>query len=126
MSGRVVDAVVDLKFLEERTAVGIKGKGLDWKAWSDGEGRRKDAVEFVIFLLGLVREPRCAKIFVGFPLGDVGGRLVRATISWRMAVSKLEVPRNVLAWVCTEGVWFPGGVFSWRGLEGKMDQAFLN
>ena len=126
LSGRVVDAVVDLKLLEERTAVGIKSEGLDWKAGSDDEGRRKDAVKLVVFLLGLVWEPRCAKIFVCFPLGDVGGRLFRATISWRVAVDKLEVPRNVLAWVCTEGVWFPGGVLSWRGLEGKMYQAFLN
>ena len=126
MSGRVVDAVIDLKFLEERTAVGIKSEGLDWKAWSDGEGRRKDVVKLVVFLLGLVWEPRCAKIFVCFPLGDVGGRLFRLTISWRVAVDKLEVPRNVVAWVCTEGVWFPGGVFSRRGLEREMDQAFLN
>ena len=126
LGGWVIHAVVDLQLLEERTAVGVKNKRLDWESWSDGEWRREDAVELVVLLFSLVRETRGAKIFVSLPLGHVGSRLVRATISWRMATYKFVVPRNVVARVGTEGLCFAGGVFGRRSLERKMDQTVLD
>ena len=106
--------------------VWVKGEGLDRKAGSDGERRRKDAVKLVIFLISLERKSGCAEIFVRFPLGNVGCGFVGATINRRMTLDVLEVVGNVVTWVGAEGTALSVGVQDRVCLERKVDKAFCN